>query len=51
VIKALKEAGFNVFLIPDHVPHIVNDSRWGHRSRAYAIGYMTALIELANQVN
>jgi mannonate dehydratase len=51
VIKALKEAGFNGFLIPDHVPHIVNDSRWGHRSRAYAIGYMTALIELANQVN
>ena len=48
VIKTLKEVGFAGFLIPDHVPHMVGDTRWGHRGRAYAIGYMTALLEVIN---
>jgi mannonate dehydratase len=51
VVKTLKEVGFTGFMIPDHVPQMVNDSRWGHRGRAYAIGYMTALVELVNRVN
>ena len=46
VIKTLKQVGFTGFLIPDHVPHMVDDTDWGHRGRAYAIGYMTALLEL-----
>ena len=50
VMKTLKEAGFTGFLIPDHVPHMVGDTPWGHRGRAYAIGYMTALLEVVNSM-
>jgi mannonate dehydratase len=46
VIKALKQVGFTGFLIADHVPHVVDDTPWGHRARAYAIGYMRALLEV-----
>jgi len=46
VMKTLKEVGFKGFLITDHVPHLVDDTPWGHRGRAHAIGYMTALLEM-----
>ncbi|MCL5026856.1 MAG: mannonate dehydratase [Chloroflexi bacterium] len=49
-LKAYKEAGFDGFLIDDHVPHMVNDTPWGHRSRAYAIGYIQALLDVMNQL-
>ena len=38
-VKALHGAGFTGFLITDHVPKTEGDTRWGHRSRAYALGY------------
>ncbi|MFC1715620.1 mannonate dehydratase, partial [Candidatus Poribacteria bacterium] len=47
-IRAYKESGFNGILIPDHVPHMVNDIRWSYIGRAYAIGYMKALLEMVN---
>lgn len=50
VMRALKENGFNSFLIDDHVPHMIDDTRWGHRGRAYAIGYLTALIDIVNKL-
>ena len=50
VVKTLKEVGFNGFMITDHVPAMVDDTPWGHRGRAYAIGYMTALIEIVNKL-
>ncbi len=50
VVKTLKEVGFTGFMITDHVPRMVDDTRWGHRGRAYAIGYMTALIEVVNKL-
>lgn len=50
VVKTLKEVGFNGFMITDHVPKMVSDSPWGHRGRAYAIGYMTALIEIVERL-
>lgn len=50
VMRTLKEVGFTGFLIPDHVPHVIDDTSWGHRGRAYAIGYMTALLEAVNSV-
>jgi mannonate dehydratase len=43
-MRAFKEVGFTGFLIDDHVPHMVDDSEWGHRGRAYATGYMLALL-------
>lgn len=50
VAKALKESGFTGFMITDHVPAMVDDTPWGHRGRAYAIGYMTALLEMLDKV-
>jgi mannonate dehydratase len=39
------EAGFDNFFIDDHVPHTDGDTPWGHRGRAFANGYIQALIE------
>ena len=47
-VKTLKEVGFNGFIIDDHVPHMVNDSPWAHRGRAWSTGYIKALIDGAN---
>ena len=44
VIRKLREVGFNGFILDDHVPHLVNDSPYGHRGRAYAIGYIRGLL-------
>jgi mannonate dehydratase len=45
VMRTLKQVGFKGFMIDDHVPHMAGDTPWGHRGRAYAIGYMTGLLE------
>lgn len=50
-MKTLKEAGFTGFMITDHVPRMVDDTPWGHRGRAYAIGYMTAMLEMVNKLS
>ena len=47
-MRAYKEAGFDGVLIVDHTPGIVGDTRWGHRGRAYGIGYMKALLKCVN---
>lgn len=44
-IRALKQVGFNGFIIPDHVPRMVDDTDWCHRGRAWAVGYIQALID------
>ena len=44
-MMAYKEVGFDGPIMPDHVPHTVDDTRWGHRARSYAIGYMRALMQ------
>jgi mannonate dehydratase len=44
-MRAYHESNFDGVLIPDHTPHVVDDSQWGHRGRAYAIGYMKALMK------
>ena len=51
VLLALKQSGFTGFLIPDHVPHMVDDTPWGHRGRAYAIGYMKALLQVVDRLS
>jgi mannonate dehydratase len=50
VMRLLKEVGFTGFMICDHVPAMVDDTRWGHRGRAYAIGYMRALLNTVNKL-
>jgi len=43
-IRTLKEVNFNGFLIPDHVPQMVDDTDWCHRGRAWTVGYIKGLI-------
>ena len=50
VVQVLKEVGFDGFMITDHVPHVVEDSPWGHRGRAHCVGFMQALIQVANKL-
>jgi len=45
VVRKLIEVGFHGFILDDHVPHLVNDSPYGHRGRAYAIGYIKGLLK------
>ncbi|MCH8223983.1 MAG: mannonate dehydratase [Chloroflexi bacterium] len=44
-MKIYHEVGFDGFFMDDHVPHTHGDSEWGHRGRAFANGYIQALIE------
>ncbi len=46
IINKLNEVDFDGFLISDHVPKIINDTKWGHRARAHAIGYIQGLIKM-----
>lgn len=50
IMLLLKRSGFTGFMSTDHVPHVVNDSPWQHRSRAHAIGYMEGLIKMVNLI-
>jgi mannonate dehydratase len=42
-IRTLRDVGFAGFVIDDHVPHMTDDTVWGHRGRAYATGYIKGL--------
>lgn len=44
VIKHLIRVGFDGWLQDDHVPHTVDDTPYGHRARAYEIGYMQGIL-------
>jgi mannonate dehydratase len=44
IMLLLKQSGFDGFLLDDHVPQMVNDSAYGHRGRAHAIGYMQGVL-------
>lgn len=44
-MRTYYEAGYDGVFIDDHTPIVVGDTPWGHRGRAYAIGYMKALIK------
>jgi mannonate dehydratase len=43
-IEALQDVGFDGVMVPDHVPEIIDDTEWGHRSRAHAIAYLNGLL-------
>lgn len=44
-MRAYHEVGYRYALMPDHVPQMIGDTPWAYRGRAYAIGYMKALIK------
>jgi mannonate dehydratase len=45
-----KKSGFTGFFIDDHVPHMVDDTNWGHRGRALATGYIQGLLNAVNKL-
>ena len=44
-MKTYYDNGYDSFFIDDHVPHTHQDTEWGHRGRAFANGYIQAMIE------
>ena len=44
-IRALKEVGFDGFIIDDHVPRMIDDTEWNHRGHAHATAYILALVD------
>ncbi|MGV1989219.1 mannonate dehydratase [Agrobacterium sp. 22-221-1] len=50
VMIQLQKAGFDGFLLDDHVPQMDDDTPWNHRGRAHAIGYMQGLIRMAELI-
>ncbi len=45
-LKIYKEIGFDGVLVNDHVPITTGDTAWGHQGRAYANGYIQALLDV-----
>ena len=43
-IRALKQVGFRGFILPDHVPRMIDDTEWCHRGRVWTVGYIQGLI-------
>jgi len=48
VIRELSRHGFDGFILDDHTPALLADSPYGHRGRAFALGYIQGLIEMMN---
>ena len=44
-MKIYNDVGYDSFFIDDHVPATFQDTHFGHRGRAFAMGYIQALIE------
>ena len=47
-MQSYKKVGFEGMFVDDHVPVVVGDSNWGHRGRAFANGYIQALMDVVN---
>jgi mannonate dehydratase len=47
-MKAYRAVGFAGPFVSDHTPAVEGDTRWGHRGRAFSLGYMRALVHAVN---
>ncbi len=47
-MKLFKEVGYEGVFTDDHVPKLIDDTDWGHRSHAYAMGYIQALLDVVH---
>lgn len=45
-LSALREVGFEGYLMDDHVPELDGDSGWGHRGKALAVGYISGMLRM-----
>jgi len=50
-MRIYKEVGYDGVLVPDHVPGSDLDTPWGHRARAFCIGYIKSLIQAVESEN
>ncbi|MGH2461228.1 MAG: mannonate dehydratase [Chloroflexota bacterium] len=50
VMRALRDVGYSGFLIDDHVPHLVEDTGWAPRGRAYSTGYLMGLLRAVSDL-
>ena len=48
-MQTYKKVGFEGMFVDDHVPVVVGDSPWGHRGRAFANGYIQALMDVVER--
>jgi len=48
IMRLLQEVGFTGMIIPDHVPHLDNDTEWDRQGRAYTVGYLQAMLNALN---
>jgi len=48
-MKIYHKHNFDGFFMDDHVPHTHGDTEWGHRGRAFANGYIQAMIEAVSK--
>lgn len=46
VLRELRAHGFSGFILDDHTPALVNDSSYGHRGRAFALGYIQGILDM-----
>lgn len=44
ILRTLYEVGFDGVLIPDHVPRLVNESKWRPQGRGYTLGYIKGML-------
>jgi mannonate dehydratase len=44
-LRALKEVGYEGYVVPDHHFGLVSDSDWHHCSRAWSVGYLRGLMQ------
>ncbi len=44
-MRALKEVGFEDWVVNDHVPWLLGDDDWGHRSLAWQVGYIRGVLQ------
>ena len=45
-MRAYQEVGYRYAMMPDHTPAVAGDTPYGHRGRAFALGYMRALMDV-----
>jgi mannonate dehydratase len=47
-LKMLKEVGYDGIVQPDHAPHTISDTEYGHISHAFQIGYLKGILQGAD---
>ena len=48
---AYHEVGYRYSMMPDHTPRVAGDTSYGHIGRAFAVGYMRALIQTVEEAD